>query len=200
MKQSKRKQGLFKRLAALYDDMDRQYRATAGAAGFSCQGCEQNCCVSYFQHHTYVEWSYLWRGMLELPKERQEYFVRRAQENVEQCNFALSQGLRPRVMCPLNDDGLCQLYNHRLMICRLHGVAHTFPGKDGQLAAYPGCFRFQAAVEDQETPPIMDRTPLYRELANLEMEHLTRVAGKKQRPAKVQMTLSEMLVYGPPRF
>lgn len=196
MKRNRRKPGVFRRLADLYDRMQREYAELADKAGFSCMGCEQNCCVSYFQHHTYVEWAYLWRGMLELPADRREHFLEKARENVRACNFALSQGLRPRVMCPLNEDGLCQLYEHRLMICRLHGVAHFAPTKEGQRQLYPGCFRFEEAAKNAPEPLIMDRTELYRELAALEMEHLGAKAGRVPR---VQLTLAQMLAEGPPR-
>lgn len=198
MRNPKRKPGVFKRLAALYEEMDRQYRESAGRASFSCAGCPQNCCVSYFEHHTYVEWDYLWRGMLTLPKDRQQHFLEKAQRNVEQCRFAFSQGLRPRIMCPLNEDGLCQLYDYRLMICRLHGVAHIAPLPDGTTTQYPGCFRYQEAIASQGPPPApMDRTPLYRELAAIEMEHL----GHKMRNVpRVRLTLSEMLVKGPAKL
>ncbi len=197
MKQQKRPQGVFKRLAALYAAMDQAYAHTSRGTGFTCQGCDQNCCVSYFQHHTYVEWIYLWRGMLTLPKERQQLFLERARDNVEQCRFALAQGLRPRVMCPLNEEGLCGLYDYRLMICRLHGVAHTAPQPDGSPMHYPGCPRFQGAVAGLEPQPAMDRTPLYRQLAALEMEHL---GAKLRALPKVNLTLSEMLVQGAPRL
>lgn len=196
MKRANRKPGVFKRLAALYDRMQSEYAAIAEAAGFSCMDCEQNCCVSYFQHHTYVEWAYLWRGVLELPPERRERFLEKARENVRACNFAVSQGLRPRVMCPLNEDGLCQMYEHRLMICRLHGVAHYAPTPDRGRQLYPGCPRFEAAAAGSTQPLIMDRGELYRELAALEMEHLGAKAGRVPR---VQLTLAQMLVEGPPR-
>ena len=160
---NKRAPGVFKRLVNLYDLMEREYRATASPIGFTCQDCPQNCCVSFFQHHTYIEWSYLWKGMLMLDKDRREEFLARARDYVERSRMMLTQGVRPQLMCPVNDNGLCQLYEHRLMICRLHGVAHTAPRTDGSSARYPGCFRFERAAaslsEDEETRPSMDRTP-----------------------------------------
>lgn len=197
MKRSKRKPGVFKRLADLYQRMQEEYDVVARNAGFSCMGCEQNCCVSYFQHHTYVEWAYLWRGMLELPADRRALFLEKARENVRACNFALSQGLRPRVMCPLNEDGMCQMYEHRLMICRLHGVAHLAPKGDGGTERYPGCYRFEDAAAALPQQLVLDRSELYRELASLEMEHL---GAKAKKSPRVQLTLAQMLVEGPPRI
>lgn len=199
-KHPKKAPGLFKRLAGLYERMDQAYAATAKPLGFTCADCPQNCCVSYFQHHTHVEWSYLWKGMLSLDKERREPFLARAQDYVEQSRRFLARNQRPQIMCPLNEDGRCQLYDHRLMICRLHGVAHTAPLANGGEARYPGCFRFERAAASLELPegvePYMDRTPLYRELAVLETEYMRTRLG---RAPKVDLTLAEMLVQGPPR-
>ena len=69
----------------------------------------------------------------------------------------LSQGERPIVMCPLNDDGLCSLYKHRMMICRLHGVPSSMTRPDGQKMEFPGCFRCQEIVADQDVDHL-DRT------------------------------------------
>jgi hypothetical protein len=99
-------------------------------------------------------------------------------------------------MCPLNDEGLCGLYAYRTMICRMHGTANRMARPDGQEKRFPGCFRFERAVQGMDEPPCLDRTPFYRELAALEMEYLKR---RGRGPVKVDMTLAEMLVQGPPR-
>ena len=199
-----------RRLAALYARMDLEYDRVTGALDFSCAGCPQNCCVSYFQHHTHIEWAYAFVGLAALDPDRREEFLVRAGENVRLCAEALTRGERPRVMCPLNQDGLCGLYDHRLMICRLHGAPHLLTGPDGRGARYPGCFRLEeslAARPDlasapphlahlvRDRTPFVDRTPLYRELAELEMRFL----GQDPRNLpRVNMTLAEMLVSGPP--
>lgn len=200
----------FRKLKALYAQMDREYERVTSALGFTCAGCKQNCCVSHFQHHTHIEWAYLFQGLSALdPAEREEYMAR-ARANVEACSQALNRGERPRVMCPLNNDGLCGMYEHRLMICRLHGVPHTLRTPDGRGAAYPGCFRFEDMLAEEtglrDAPehvaqaaraslPVLDRTPLYRTLAELEM----RFVGPRGRDLpRVNMTLAEMMVSGPP--
>ncbi len=192
-----RKPGLFRRLGGLYHRMEKQYDELARRVEFSCRGCEDNCCVSFFQHHTHIEWAYLWQGLQALPQEQRERYLERARLNVELCREALARGELPRVMCPLNDDGLCGVYAHRLMICRLHGVANTLTMPGRLPARWPGCDRFQAIVRglDPGRVPVLDRTPLYRELAELEMEHLS---GLDRPLPRVDMTLAEMLVAGPP--
>ncbi|BBD09088.1 hypothetical protein [Desulfovibrio ferrophilus] len=185
--------GVFRRLEALYARMQQAYDTTVGETGFTCQGCENNCCTSYFQHHTYVEWSFLFKGLDDLPAEKREQYMTRAQDYVHAAQDSLNKGERPSAMCPLNDDGLCGLYRHRLMICRLHGVPHVLAGRMGQLNEYPGCFRFPN--EAGANP--LDRTPLYRELAKLEMDFL---GSRMARLPKVNLTLAEMMVQGPPKL
>lgn len=189
-----RRRGLLARLAALYRRMDEAYEAVAGPLGFSCQGCATNCCTSYFQHHTYIEWLFLFEGLSTLPGERRERYLERAAEAVAAIREALARGETPRVMCPLNDDGLCGLYAHRLMICRLHGVPHVLIGPGG-VREFPGCPRCETLRAAHPGGGIMDRTSLYRELAAIEME----LVGKNAvRPPKVDATLAEMLAAGPP--
>jgi len=112
---------------------------------------------------------------------------------VRETHEALARGERPAVMCPVNDDGLCGMYEHRLMICRLHGVPHLLAGRDGLPQAYPGCHRFPAG----SAAAPLDRTPLYRDLARIEMDLL---GARLRSLPRVNLTLAEMMVQGPPRL
>ncbi|MEW5773218.1 MAG: hypothetical protein AB1916_06795 [Thermodesulfobacteriota bacterium] len=190
-----RRVGVFRRLAALYDRMQREYDAAAAPLGFTCAGCPQNCCTSFFQHHTYVEWAYLWKGLDELPAERRDAFLGRARDYLDAARAALDRGETPAAMCPLNEAGRCALYSHRLMICRLHGVPHVLQAPGRARQAYPGCWRHGELAADRPDAPVLDRTPLYRELAALERDFLGPQAGRLPR---ADLTLAEMLVQGPP--
>ncbi|GFK93254.1 hypothetical protein NNJEOMEG_01085 [Fundidesulfovibrio magnetotacticus] len=187
------KRTLSRRLAALYGKMAQAY-AQAAPQGFTCRDCASNCCVSYFQHHTHIEWHYLWEGLDALPAERREAYVERARDYVAKARQALDEGRTPDAMCPLNDEGGCGLYEHRMMICRLYGVPNVVLGRDG-LRQFPGCPRCMD-LADPAKPPVVDRTPLYRELAQLEMEFL---GSRRNQTPKVDMTLAEMILAGPPR-
>ncbi len=184
---------VFKKLAGLYADMDAAYRDAAAAVGLSCAGCAENCCYSFFQHHTLVEWLYLHEGLGALPAERRAGYERRAGEYVAAAREALSRGETPRLMCPVNDDGLCGLYAHRLMICRLHGVPNVLLG--GGVREFPGCGPCQRLTAARSGARAMDRTPLLRRLAGLEMELW---GSRPGRPPKVDLTLAEMIAAGPP--
>ncbi|NVM20833.1 MAG: hypothetical protein HWN68_03515 [Desulfobacterales bacterium] len=177
--------------------MEEAYDRTAGNIGLSCRGCPDNCCTSYFQHHTYVEWAYLWKGLRSCPNEKQREFVHRAAEYVRQSQVLLARGAKPRIMCPLNDNGLCRLYKYRVMICRMHGVPNSFVMPDGKKRAFPGCFRCQELCSHLEEAPVLDRTDSYRGLASLEMAF---VGQKMKTLPRVNLTLAEMLVQGPPEI
>ncbi|MDA8165985.1 MAG: hypothetical protein M0017_13255 [Desulfobacteraceae bacterium] len=181
-------------LAALYAEMEAAYDDTARAVGLSCRECPDNCCDSFFYHHTYLEWAYLWEGVNGLPAERREEIVRRAEAYEEESGKCLARGERPQLMCPVNEGGLCVLYPHRLMICRLHGVPSALTRPDGQALRFPGCFRCQEIAGSQEAAPL-DRTPLLQRLARLEMEWL---GPRRHVLPKMKMTIAGMLVEGEP--
>jgi hypothetical protein len=186
---------LFKKLSQLYLQMDEAYNHVAASIGLSCATCPDNCCTSYFHHHTYIEWAYVWEGMRSLSHQDQREFVDKAEAYVRRSRMLMVQGLKPNVMCPLNDQGLCQLYEYRLMICRLHGVPNLFLRPDGKEMKFPGCFRCQELCPKLEEAPVVDRTNLYRDLASLEMAFTG--VGVKTLP-RVSLTLADMLVQGPP--
>lgn len=185
------------RIAAIYEEIEKQYDEVAAKLDFSCSGCPDNCCDSYFLHHTYSEWAYLWEGLQALPAEKRQEFERRSQEYVVQSHEVLARGERPQIICPLLDDGLCGLYKHRLLICRLHGVPSSMTRPDGQQLLFPGCFRCQEITGDSEDVPRMDRTKLFQQFVQIEMEWL---GVKRKVLPKVKMTIAEMIIKGPPEF
>jgi len=188
-------------LAQLYTDMERHYNVVASELDFSCSGCPDNCCDSYFQHHTYIEWAYLWTGLQALPGGDLDAIEARAASYIRQSEAILRRGELPTVMCPLNQEGLCSLYTHRLMICRLHGVPATLSRPDGRILEFPGCFRCQELVapkkEDGQDIPSLERIDLYKRLAALESNLL---GSKKGAMPKVKMTIAQMVLNGPPRL
>jgi len=190
----------FRKLAAIYDKMVDRYNEVAGPIDMKCDGCNDNCCLSFFQHHTYVEWAYMWEGLKLLPTEQLEAIKVKAENYVTEGQQALSQGRRPHLMCPLNIDekqGICGLYKHRLMICRMHGVPNKLVKPTGQEINFPGCYRCQDLTKDLEVVPTVDRTPMYKDLVMLEMQFVGK--NLRQMP-KVDHTIAEMIVLGPPKL
>lgn len=189
---------LSKRLEEIYQKLQDEYLRVAGELDFSCDGCPDNCCDSYFLHHTYAEWAYLWQGFRQLAANDQEELLARSRIWQKECDKALASDLRPQVMCPLNENGRCVLYQHRLLVCRTHGVPATMIRPDGQELRFPGCFRCQEIVSARHPASQaahVARTPLLHQLAALENQLLE---GKRHLLPKVRITIASMLVDGPP--
>ena len=182
-------------LADLYVRMEVAYDGVAQSYGLSCKGCSDNCCDSYFEHHTYLEWAYLMKGLDTLPDDTRKAVEERAYVYVVESERLLARKERPVLMCPLNENGLCILYSYRLMICRMHGVPSYFMRPDGKEIRFAGCFRCQELIGDKEPKETVDRTELYRELAQLETDLIG--YGRHYLP-KVEITLAKMIVKGPP--
>lgn len=169
--------------------MDQAYNEVAGAYGFHCFSCSDNCCLTRFYHHTVIEFLYLCTGFADLEEHVQEEIrIRSAEvnENVEQAEAA---GKVPRVMCPLNKEGLCVLYEYRPMICRLHGIPHEFVHPIKNKIFGPGCHEFDAQC-GHEQYRVFNRTPFYREMALLE-RRLRETTGITE---KLKKTVAQMLV------
>jgi Fe-S-cluster containining protein len=175
-------------LARIFAAMDADYERAALAHGFVCRGCDDNCCRTRFYHHTLVEYLYLRQGLQALPAAERERVADLAVQ------VAMRQAAAPSeaVMCPLNAQGRCLLYAHRPMICRLHGIPHLLRRPDGRRQEGPGCGDFdrQCGAAAQS---LLDRTPLYSALAELERE-LRRRLGFGD---KIRMTIAQMVIEKP---
>ncbi len=190
---------LSKEIGEIYEVMQEEYDQLAQEVTLTCQGCSDNCCDSYFLHYTYSEWAYLWQGIRRLDDQTIERIVTRAEEYIKQSTQSLIRGKRPQIMCPLHDNGLCCLYQHRMLICRMHGIPAVLTRPDGQFMRFPGCFRCQDIVKEkyaEETDaPAMDRSLLFRRLAALESRLMSE---RRHIYPKVRKTIAEMIVDGPP--
>ena len=84
------------------------------------------------------------------------------------------------------------------MICRLHGVPNRLRYPDGRMLNFPGCHHNQTICEHTGSIPIFDRTPLYAKLMELEIQFVG--PGRIRFLPKVDLTLAEMIVAGPPEL
>jgi hypothetical protein len=179
------------RLEQLYAVMDQAYTAVANSYGFHCSGCDDNCCLTRFNHHTHLEYLCLLKGFRSL-KQHQRIDIRAKAESV--CTTLrraeVEKDDRPsRLMCPLNFNGRCCLYHQRPMICRMHGLPHELHRPDGSIVHGPGCAYFGHHC-GSTADILFDRTPFYHGMAQLERE-LRQVIGTD---AKIKMTVAEMIL------
>ena len=181
--------GFFRRLETLYAAMDRDYDAAARHYGFFCAGCGDNCCLTRFYHHTAIEYAYLLSGFFQLPRDRRIVYMERAAAYSGELEGAERGNKAFRHMCPLNDAGLCVLYDYRPMICRLHGIPHELspPGQAKTFGA--GCDAFEAQCGHIAYRPF-DRTPFYTGLAGLERRFREQAGAA----GKFKMTVAGMLI------
>ena len=133
-------------LKSLYREMDRAYHVAAAKYGFECHGCTDNCCMTRFYHHTFVEYAYLKSGFLLLPQDTISQLTDRARQVTATYD---GQENTEKIMCPLNQDGLCMVYDYRPMICRLHGIPNEMRRPDGVTLRGPGCPEFNRLYEQK---------------------------------------------------
>lgn len=177
------------RLKQIFADMDDAYHKTADQYGFLCAGCEDNCCLTRFYHHTLLELSCLFKGWQMLLPEKQREIQKKAESVCFQASELEKENKPIRLMCPLNENGMCLLYDYRPMICRLHGIAHELHRPDGQVVYGPGCDVF-TKISESKGYIRFDRTPFYKRMAMLEKE----LREKSGITRKIKMTIAEMIV------
>ena len=181
------KHALFTALAALYEKMDQAWTETADRYGFQCNGCTENCCETRFYHHTHLERAFFISGFKKLPPVRKKKSKKRALQVLEQTRAAGEKDRPLRIMCPVNEDQKCLLYRFRPMICRLHGIPHELHKPGSPPVKGPGCHAGAVLFETAYHP--FDRTPFYREMADLEIRYC-RTHGKIGR---IRQTVAEMI-------
>jgi len=173
---------VFSRMETAYDSVAEQY-------GFNCTGCEDNCCLTRFYHHTLLEHIYIEQGFKTLDKDLREEILAKAEDVISKTDNADIKSQPVRFMCPLNFDGKCILYDYRPMVCRLHGLAHELVKPGQPPVKSSGCELFTAQTKNRNYIKF-DRTPHYIELAKLEGE--IRVASGFME--KTKNTIAEMLI------
>jgi len=177
------------RLQSVYAQMDSKYRQVADFYQFHCKGCDDNCCETHFHHHTIIEFLYLQSGYNALPAEKRKCI----RDDAGDVYRLKCERKNTRIMCPLNSEGLCVLYAHRPMICRLHGLPHELCKPGGSSIQSPGCDAFAKQCQEKsfsDNRAEFDRTPFYRQIAMLEQELRKTV----EFTSKIKMTVAEMVV------
>ncbi|TAL22474.1 MAG: hypothetical protein EPN94_11080 [Nitrospirae bacterium] len=178
------------RLAEIYREIDKAYTASQAHYNFNCEGCADNCCVTKFHHHTIVEELYLAEGLKKLSPEKTGAVISRAEEVVK-IHEASPEDIR--VICPLNEDGLCIPYANRPMICRIHGLPYEL-FRNFKFETGDGCYRFITEKENTAKDFRINRTAFYLDIAQTERE----VREKLNFTGRYKKTTAEMVlsIYG----
>ena len=178
----------FERLEGIYGSIDKMYEEAARHYGFKCSGCDDNCCMTHFYHHTHIEFFFIIKGFRSLNRDLKSVILSQAnaiQDKKEQDNTKKDPH---RLMCPFNIDGKCVIYTFRPMICRMHGIPHELK-KPGTPVHYgQGCGLFMKNYFNENYYPF-NRTPFYFKMALLEDD----MKRENNLNGKFKKTISEML-------
>ncbi len=187
-----------KKLENLFLSMNEKYDEAASYYDFHCHGCDDNCCMTLFHHHTYLEFFYLKKGIDSLSPELKKLVYDRAAKICRETKESEQKADPARTMCPANVEGRCVVYNHRPMICRLHGIPSQwgFPSGTGvsRTVISSGCEEFTRQCKKKDYYKF-DRTPFYNQMARLERE-LKDYFGLNQ---KIKKTVAGIIVCEVPR-
>ncbi|MFQ3574267.1 MAG: hypothetical protein SNJ53_06510 [Thermodesulfovibrionales bacterium] len=150
----------------LYSTIDAMYEVASRHYAFSCEGCDAHCCKTRFYHYTCAEFLYLKAGFDTLDSSKKEYLKSLAHRYESHYLNADEESLQ---MCPLNEGGLCILYEWRPMICRLHGLPSETQDINMTATFYGGCESFiRKNLKDGYVYMTINRTIYYREMAKIE--------------------------------
>ncbi len=175
-------------IKTLYEAMERDYDSVARHYSFTCEGCAENCCTQRFFHYTWAEYFYLLEGMRNAEKFLAGQIIQRAREVVNAYGKEQDPLAPEPLMCPVNFDGLCSLYAHRPMICRMHGLPHRVRDPGGRETRGGGCARMEA-MEIKVTWSV-NRTPHYTALAQVEGQ----LRKQRMLSGNLRLTTAEMIV------
>ncbi len=177
----------FQQLSDVFQAMDKAWDEIAAQYQFQCNGCKDNCCQSLFFHHTHVERAYLIHGFGRLDPAEKKEILDKAHAYCDATFDSETEAASKKIPCPLLLEGRCRLYQHRPMICRMHGLPHELHKPGFPVIKGPGC---DAGQFDEKDYIPFDRTPFYREMAGVEMGFRT-AFGKS---GKVRETIAQILV------
>ncbi len=178
------------KLSEIYDSIDREYEALQEHYNhFSCEGCDDNCCTTVFFHYTLTEYLFLVEGLEAMDKGRFDFVLQTAKAYQKEFLKNPYEYESLRIMCPLNIEGLCILYKHRPLICRIHGLPGFLESPKKGKQHWSGCLRFRH-IHGEDTERAIDRTPFYTQIATLE--------GQVRRELvffqKYKKTIAEMII------
>jgi len=187
-------------LTKIFISIDEEYKnAQELYDNFSCEGCEDNCCTTVFNHYTLIEDFIVSEGLGLLEPEQLEEAIKRAYAYCAEMSKNRGNIESLKIMCPLNFEGKCGIYENRPLICRIHGLPAKLNSPVKGAQSWQGCDRFQKMhpeIPEKVVRPlrlkevVIDRTKYYTQVASLE-GHLRKLFSYTQKHKK---TIAEMVV------
>jgi len=162
------------------------------------RGCT-DCCHHLFQI-TEVEAALVSVGVKKLAPEKREAMELRARQYSQDREKLLSArqaedawgSLPPpgsRLACPALEDGECQIYDHRPLICRKYGIPLYNPQKPDRVFACE--LNFQPGEEIDDPPLVQIHTGLYQQALEVQAEFNRQGGRRDSKPISVARAILE---------
>jgi len=164
-----------------------------------CQrGCT-DCCHHLFQI-TELEAAFIAHALKSMPGEKRLPMEERAQKYIEdreellaECHVPDAWGSLPppglRLACPALEDGACQIYEHRPLICRKYGMPLYNPQKPEQVFACE--LNFLPGEEILDSQLVQIHTNLCRDAAEVQAEYNRQGGRRDTKPLNVARAILE---------
>lgn len=186
------------RIAAEWEAEFARNRAQYGERIHCRRGCS-DCCSQMFQI-TEVEAAYISRGVKELPTDVRERMQQRARQYLPEREKLLAGKNVPdawgslpppglRLSCPALEDGACQIYSHRPLICRKYGIPLYNPRKPGQLFACE--LNFSSGEELEVTDLVQIQTEIHNHWADVQGQYNLKGGRRDPKPLTVARAILE---------
>jgi Fe-S-cluster containining protein len=162
------------------------------------KGCTE-CCSQLFQI-TEVEAAYISKAVRKLPAEQRERLRKRASVYLPQRENLLAQNNVPdawgslpppglRLPCPALEEGACQIYSHRPLICRKYGMPLFNPKKPDRLFACE--LNFSSGEELEVTELVQIQTGIHERWCESNAEYKRQGVRRDPRPVTVARAILE---------
>lgn len=165
------------------------------------RGCS-DCCHQLFQI-TEPEAALVWQGVEQNePKIAERIRARAAKYLPMREELLRARGGEPeawgslpppgaRLACPALEDGACQIYDHRPLICRKFGVPLWNPDRPGRVYACELNFRNGEAIEDPQL--IQIQTGLHERWKRVQADYNARGGVRDPQPITIARAILERL-------
>ena len=185
-------------LASRWAEEFRRNQKLHGAKISCRRGCS-DCCHHLFQI-TEIEAALISTGVKSLPEEKRQALANRARKYNEERVKLLSERkaedawgnlppLGSRLACPALEDGACQIYEHRPLICRKYGIPLYSPQKPDRVFACELNFKPGEEIDDSHLVQI--HTELYQEAVEVQAEYNRNGGRRDAKPITVARAILE---------
>jgi Fe-S-cluster containining protein len=190
-------------LQATAAEWEAEFARQKGRYGSKIQcrlGCT-DCCHHLFRI-TEIEAAYISKGIKGLETDARLRLEERARRYHRERERLLTDNAVPdawgtlpppgmRLACPALEDGACQIYTHRPLVCRKYGIPLYHPQKPSRLFACELNFKPGEEIEDSQLVQI--QTSIHDRWAEVQAEFNRRGGSRDPKPITVARAILEDL-------